>query len=850
MIKYKFVYFSLLVFFLLSTCYLNAQEVFYTNHLGLFNILSNAKTIKNILEDHGFKVYISGKPPYRVTVGRYEDWSEALKIEKKLSNLNYDSYIIEIWQEYIKEEKEKKGEEKEGEEKEEKEEEGLPIVQAQKEIKENNKNLRDVVTKNEVTKNEVTKNEVTKNVVTKNVVIPEENTGNMENNMLVKKNSIFLVENNSILKGMFGSQTLFFFFNRNWEAQNNNYLNLNFSYYQTRLNKNSSLTVYFNEKPIYNLQLSKQEVGQENVKIKIPKEMIVEGYNSIKILLDKIDPKSQTDDYNTANWFMIKDTTAICLNYIELKEDLKISDYPYPFLNIGQKNPVDSVFVIPQEYTNYHLTTLAYLVAGIGKREPYEDLNIKVITSNSLGDYKDQNLIFIGNDKDFKNFEGFPETSSKNNAIELLSSPWDKEKTILNLKGQEEKIIDLGRILFFDNIVGQMKRKKQIIDSFDSQFNDNIRIGSNVSFESLGYGNINLKGRYQLKSIYNYKMPAGWQLTEEASLNLKYRYSQAIDFEESLIVVKVNDIPIASKKLSKEGAAGDNLICKFPENLLTEQSFNIEVQFHLGQQIGGENNWAVISNQSYLQMPHEQVKTTSLENYPYLFFEDSTLQDLIVVLSNQADIYDINMMAKVFAYIGRLANNIRDIHVIRAHSLINEMKNKNILLLGRPGDNPIIKQINEYLPVSFNRDFTKLISTNEYFFLDEVGQEAGIVQIIDSIWNSEKVIVIASAANKLALRNTDLLLSSRNIAPRLSGEATMMDNFGEIYNFGNKNIEETTMVVDVKEKVLIFARDNRRSLIVLGIMISLIIIISVIVYIFYKKPKQKYFLKESRANEK
>ncbi len=819
MLKPKAVYSFLLVFLFLNIYNLNAQEVLYTNHVGLFNKLSNAENMKKALEYYGFEVNISATSPYRVTVGSYDNRNQALKMEKRLSDLNFNSYIIEIWKEYIEVENTKK------------KDEDLNKVQDMKTLKEmkekeeeNNKNYSDEFTYIEVMENENVEIEATE----------VENAEIEENNKLVKENTIFPVENDSMLKGMFASQTLFFFFNKNWEAKSNNYLNLNFTYYQAELKEKSSLTVYLNEKPVHNFKLNEEEVDQESLKIELPKEMIVKGFNSIKILLTKINQKYIVDESDTTDLFIIKDTTAIRLNYIELKENLTISDYPYPFLNIGQKNPINSVFVIPERFTNYHLTSLAYLVAGIGKREPYEELNIKVITSNTLEDYKNHNLVFVGNDKDFKELAVFSETKNENNVIELLPSPWDKERTILWLRGQEEKIIDLVRILFSEQVVGQMKRTKQIINNFESQFNDNSLSDKNITFETLGYGNVNLSGRYPLKALYNYILPAGRKLTDKAFLNIKYRYSQTINFEESSIIIKVNDIPIASKKLSKEGANGDNIICEFPEDLLTKQSFNIEVQFHLGQQIGGENTWAVISNQSYLQMPHNQVKTPTLENYPYLFFKDGTLEDLIMVLSNQTDIYDINMMANIFAYIGRLANNIRDIHVIRAHSLTGEMKDKNIILLGSPADNPIIKQINDTLPISFNQDFTKLKSTNEYFFLEEVGEESGIVQIINSIWNPEKVIVVASAANKQSLRNTDLLLSSLNITPRLSGKATMMDNFGEIYSFASKDIGEESMVVDVKDRVLILVRDNRRSLIILGIMFALIVIISSIVFLVYK----------------
>lgn len=785
----------------------SGQEIVYTNHVGLYKNINNAKRTKTNLEQSGFEVYITDKSPYRVTVGRYDNWNEAIKDRKKLKELKYESYIIEIWKEYV--EKVIDTSIKEDEKK----------VVAEKESRVDKTDNMKMAEKKKPEGEDQIENNVVKD----------------QNSTPVKDINIFPLGQDSILKGMFGSQTLFFFFNKNWEPESSSYLNLIFSYYQ-ETNKQSAVTVYFNENPIQSFKLTKQQINKETRKVDIPRGMIKKGYNSIKILVNKGYDQSANGYYNQAEWFVIKDTTAVHLNYKEGIENLKLSNYPYPFLKEGWFNPIDSVFVIPANYSSEHLSTIACLAAGFGKREPYKNLNLKVITSDQLDDYKEENLILIGNNKEFQVIKDISEKKEDKSVIELFTSPWNKDKKILYFAGPSDKYVELARMLFFDNIVSQMKRKRQVISNFDIKLsNDNF--GEKITFKMLGYDTVNLNGLYQLKALYNYQLPAGWQLTEGASLNLKFRYSQAINFKDSSIFVKVNDIPIMSKNISSENANGDSLICKFPGELLDKQSFDIEVKFNLNQQESSKTKWAVVSNESYLHMPHERVEAVNLDKFPYLFFEDGCLKDLVVVLPNQPDIYIINVMTKIFAYMGRLANDIRDVYVIRAKDLMNDLKKKNMILLGTAKDNPIIKQVNRYLPVPFNQDYTNIISSDNFYFLEETGVESGIVEIIDSIWDSQKIILIASGVSNLSLRNTELLLTSIDITPEIAGQVSMMDDFGEMYVLSNTNTGEKSRSSDIKKKVITFIYQNTRIITVSFIMFCLIIIIILLVFMVNKKSR-------------
>ncbi len=749
----------------------------YTNQVGKFNYYSNAIKLKRSLESKGFKVYMSEGPPYLVTVERSFTYSEALQIKERLNRLNINSFIIKI-----NGEKEKS-------------------------------------------------------------TIAEKSD--------IKAINIFPLLEDSIFRGVHGSQTLFFYINENWEPDGSSYVDLHFSHSPVSTEHKSTLTVYVNDRPINSFELVNEKMMNRTVRVAIPKDVIAKGFNTLMVRLYKrISDRPCEDLYNPGNWFRLNKDTMIHIEYREMLDNTNLSDYPYPYFKIGRENPVDSIIVLPDNYSSRHLTAAAYLAAGFGKYEPYKNLQIKVETEQGIKKYLEHsNLIFIGNTEEFENIDSLPPIVEEKEAgiLEEFISPWNSSKKLLRIAGEGTSIKEAAKALFYSNLVNQMKRKRQVMRDIEGLFDEMNSLGDKITLADLGYNDIIVKGVYQQVASFRYSLPAGMKLKEGAGITLDLRYSQALDFIQSSVTVMVNDIPIGSKKLTPEGAEGERVSFKFTPELIEEEDFSIRVLFFLDlrnidcNQRYENQAWAVIGNSSFLYLPHEDGDRKTLKNYHSIFSNNGRLVDTVVVIPDNPRVEDIEMALNLFAYMGHYLKSLGDVELVKAEDFTVDRKNKNVILIGIPQDNSYIKSINQYLWVKFDESYTRLVPNENFPFLEELGRECGIVQLINSPWSQGKKVMVVTGVNYFSLKNAELMLTSINIAPTLSGTVSMMDNTGEVYNF--ESMEKAGTIQKNEEdkfgKLFWFQKLHelfkQRDIKILVVMLGLIITIMIILFYAIKK---------------
>jgi len=755
----------------------------YTNQVGKFNYYDNAVKLKNNLEKKGYSVFLYGGPPYYVTVGQYAAFYDAVEARKKLIKDNISSYVRNI-----------------------------------------------------------------KVYSTKYVISKPQSAVKKPISELKALNTYPLLKDNHFV-GAFNNQTFFFYLNDNWNAAANNYLDLTFSHSQVAQNYRSTLTVLLNENPIFSIDLNNTNRTNRNIRVNLPAYLINPGYNNVSLKIYKrMTDKPCEDLFNPANWFSLSRNTFFHLEYLEKKDDFDLSQYPYPYFKTGRENPVDSLLVLPATFSKDHLTAAANLALSFGKNEPFKNVNIKLQKGYPENEniLRDNNLIFIGNDLDFPALS----QSLKNDYldgpfIEEFVSPWNPNKKVLRLCAAGDELSFLSKTLFYEKLTKQMKRKQQILKKEGVVFPDFDTNGETITLEQLGYKDIVLKGVYQQYATFNYQLPEGWKLKKGASINLNYRFSEALEFGNSTLTVFVNKIPIGSNTLLLENARGDKVSFEIPAELWDEKALSIEIAFYFDlrnidcTKRYEEQAWAVINKESSLNLPHQKV-TGYLNDYPSSFYNNGVLDNLSVVLPDQPGIEVINTALNLFAFLGHQTNSIGDVELLLCKDVQEKHKKQNMIFLGLPSSHHFIAQINSDLWVKYNFEEGHFEPNDSFYFLEEMSKEAGIVQYINSPWNKEKNILIGTAENSAHLKNTELLLTALDIFPQMKGVVSFLDDYGQVFTFTrpeNKKIElnEEKNTVSIKDKIINFL--DKRTIVILVILITLIISILTAGLIIYKKNK-------------
>jgi hypothetical protein len=838
-----------------------AAEI-YTNQVGRFNYYSNAVRLKEDLEGRGFKVYMSEGPPYVVTVERSSTYSEALRVRERLKGLNINSFIVKINGEReltaaeespavrnfytnqvgkfnyysnavrLKEDLEGRGFKVYMSE-------GPPYV---------------VTVERSLTYSEALRvRERLKglNIDCFIVKIDEEGKITIIEESDIKALNIFPLLNDSILQGVHGSQTLFFYVNENWEPEGSSYIDLYFSHSLVSANHKSTLTVLINDRPISTLELINEKAKNRAERVYIPKEVVEKGFNALTLRLYKrISDDPCEDAYNPGNWFTLKRETMVHLEYREMLDSPNLSSYPYPYFKIGREDPVDSFIVIPKDYSQRHLIAAAYLAAGFGKYEPYKNIRVKVATEQEIKGYlNDSNLIFIGSNAEFKDIDGLPSVAEEKGAgvLEEFVSPWNPSKRVLRIAGEGEYIQEASKALFYADVVNQMKRSRQVIKNLELLTGKIGPFLGRVTLADLGYDDIIVRGKQQQAAAFSYSLPTEVELKEGAGITLDLRYSQALDFIQASVTVEVNNIPLGSRRLTYEGAEGEEVFFKFPPELLREKNFGIRVLFNLDlrgidcTQRYEEHAWAVIGRNSFLYLPHEEGDRKNLKNYHYIFSKNGRIEDTVAVIPDNPRLGHIETALNIFAHMGHYLKDLGDIGLVKAGDLTDDQKDKNMIFIGTPEENSYIKTINQYLPVKFDKSSGRFMPSKDFPFLEELGSEVGIVQLIDSPWSSGKKVMVVTGADYFALKNAEIMLTSLNIANTLSGVVCMMDNAGEVYSF--ESVEKADTIQRNKEdkssKLFWFQRLHellsQRNVKILAVILGLIITTMFILFYVVKK---------------
>jgi hypothetical protein len=190
---------------------------------------------------------------------------------------------------------------------------------------------------------------------------------------------------------------------------------------------------------------------------------------------------------------------------------------------------------------------------------------------------------------------------------------------------------------------------------------------------------------------------------------------------------------------------------------------------------------------------------------------------------------------------GHYLKGLGDVELVKAGDLADDQKDKNMILIGTPRENFYIKTINQHLPVKFDENRGRFIPNNDFPFLEELGNEVGIVQLIDSPWSSGKKVMVVTGADYISLKNAEIMLTSLNIANTLSGVVCMMDNAGEVYSF--ESVEKADTVQkdeeDKSSKLFWFQRFrellSQRNIKILAVILGLIITTMIILFYMIKK---------------
>lgn len=651
------------------------------------------------------------------------------------------------------------------------------------------------------------------------------------------------------INGVIGSTERFFNVSQNWDVKD---LKLNLVYTKSELLdvNYSTITVFINGEPVSSKRLDGDRKYQDKWQVNIPKELVKPGYNSISIKAYKtISDKICRDDSNTANWLVIHKQSDIELNYSLKSNSNEIKDYNSIFTNIGNEEYVDTTFVLPDKYNSNELSSIMNLSLNMGQKLKADNFKLDVKLKSNLKEYNN-NIIYVGgtNDTsaDFLNLLSNDEKNqAKNKAvIKQVISPFNKEKRmILIISDNSKSLKNATKLICNNELLNELNSSSFIIDETKDVSDIKKDTKNKLTLKDLGYNDFLLKGPFSQETNFDVSIPKNKISTAGSILNLKFRYAKNLDFERSLVTVYVNDKPISSKKLSLEKADNDNLEVNLPTDVLGKNYYKIKVVFNLELKDlmcvtrDTDNPWAYILDSSFIKFDFKDNDSLNFKSYPYPFIDNQQANDINVVVSKNLNSSDLSNIANIIGNMGRDAvYNTGNLNVLTDSEFLNTNKKGNLIVIGTPDDNSILKDINKDLYIKFDKNFSGFENNDKIKFLDDkYSKQLSTIQLINSPYSKSNSAIIVSSLDKNSLSSSVRYLSDNNLTRDLKGDAAVVNRDGGIQDISFK--ENNTKDEEPEDNSAKFKLEKSSLTFVLiaGFLFLTVIISAILLILKYRK---------------
>ncbi|GKZ05495.1 cellulose synthase [Paraclostridium bifermentans] len=651
------------------------------------------------------------------------------------------------------------------------------------------------------------------------------------------------------INGVIGSTERFFNVSQNWDVKD---LKLNLVYTKSELLdvNYSTITVFINGEPVSSKRLDGDRKYQDKWQVNIPKELVKSGYNSISIKAYKtISDKICRDDSNTANWLVIHKQSDIELNYSLKSNSNEIKDYNSIFTNIGNEEYVDTTFVLPDKYNSNELSSIMNLSLNMGQKLKADNFKLDVKLKSNLKEYNN-NIIYVGgtNDTstDFLNLLSNDEKNqAKNKAvIKQVISPFNKDKRMILIISDNSKALKNATKLICNNeLLNELNSNSFIIDETKDVSDIKKDTKNKLTLNDLGYNDFLLKGPFSQETNFDVSIPKNKISTAGSILNLKFRYAKNLDFGRSLVTVYVNDKPISSKKLSLEKADNDNLEVNLPTDVLGKNYYKIKVVFNLELKDlmcvtrDTDNPWAYILDSSFIKFDFKDNNSLNFKSYPYPFIDNQQANDINVVVSKNLNSSDLSNIANIIGNMGRDAvYNTGNLNVLTDSEFLNTNKKGNLIVIGTPDDNSILKDINKDLYIKFDKNFSGFENNDKIKFLDDkYSKQLSTIQLINSPYSKSNSAIIVSSLDKNSLSSSVRYLSDNNLTRDLKGDAAVVNRDGGIQDINFK--ENNTKDEEPEDNSTKFKleKSSLTFILIAGFLFLTVIISAILLILKYRK---------------
>lgn len=630
----------------------------------------------------------------------------------------------------------------------------------------------------------------------------------------------FTFETDRVLEGIYTEEYVYFSVPEYWNIESAE-AKLRIELSPLLLDVPASLTFSLNGVPVYSVDLDYAAGSQQTIEVAIPVEDLNVGYNNFSVTgyARIYDEDGCLDDVSEANWVAIKADSYIAVDY-DLKEAAyQISEYPYPLISTANESGENVAVVVPDQASAAELTAAAWIRSGLAQEVKNKDM----IKMQYLSAYEGQNAVVVASyenlsdsmKKTVKQAE-IEEDDLKDAAAICVEKTQEGNCLILVTSKSEECLSEAAQYLLDDTRTSQddtsfvlvtKDSSKMLKDAIEEKKAGNYTISELTN----GADGLHFTGAFRREQSVYLPYASGYVLGTSGTMDLNFRYSKNLDFTRSLLTVYINDVPVASKKLEKDKAEGDTFSFTLPDDMAGEQitnicfAFDLEIPDMYCTYRTDDMPWAFITGDSSMYLPIGSGSSLSFDVKPFPFVKAGYCKDMLFVVPDQMSQEELNLFGEVLSLYGSAMEPYGNLQVVTSSDFKkSDAKKSHVILLGTYDDQPLLDDVNEKLPFGYDTKAGQFIGNEQLALSEQYAKTIAAMQLIPSVYNSDRVMLVVSAGNQEAIANLSGFLSDIKNRAKIVEDTVIVDKNQEIRTFefqsANGSMEKPSLRERLAEK--------------------------------------------------
>lgn len=612
--------------------------------------------------------------------------------------------------------------------------------------------------------------------------------------------------------------------------------NFNFQVSQLADKAISDITLSMNGVKFYSFRPAHKS-GFQSKSVAIPLDLL-EGTNKLEIKGQVLNQKG-TENYDLAqtpaNWLTIKSGSNVNFKY-ELKDpDNTLHSFYDHFSGQDTITYQHSKIVTHDQATKGELTASMTALAGISRTITTDNDQINVVQNKNMNATKGDYILYVAKyDNLPKALKG--EISEKDvEKRAVIKTHYTKNGDYLIVTAKTDGLLKKAAQFFANTeLMQQTDKSTELISSLTNTYTSVIQDEGKYQLTNVID---KIKGAGHRETSYFVTLPNDRTNADGSKVRLHFRYSKNLNFNRSLVTVYVNDTTLGSKKLTAVRANGDEVTLDVPKGTSLGNSFTVRVAFDLEMKDqetsdNSETPWAEVDMNSEMKVKSERSNDLLFTNYPTIFIRKQTYDNLAVVIPKKLTAIDFKSLTNIFNLIGAYAkSNTGEIKFYTGRPQTDVMADDNLIVLGTPSNNPLIKTLNKDLYFKYSDDYRGFVSNEKLSIEEDYGKTIGTAQLIRSPENSKKGILVLTGATPEASYLASTQINFKKNIDQFTGDAIVVDQNNTHYSYRfkkNKYIDPNL------ERKRIISKNNQ-LIIYLGIIFLAMIVIGLAVYLVFRK---------------